>query len=267
MTFYQIENSALNNLISLHYKLQHGCFFSDLYYDERALFAYNDIMDCFIWNHVFPYNLNSNLEEVIADSERFLNSRQKNACIYLDNATNTETNKQILQASGYELVDIEAWMMYVPGSTQEETKKEEYLRMKCVADEEELDKFLEICTECFDNTYSMAIKREFNRYQVDKEVEHYLFYDENAYIVGIASIYSNKDSYFIHNVGVSQKHRKQGYGTSITNLLLYEITNKNNSNVKIVLQCDGETYKETMYKKIGFQNIYRRFGYLKNENR
>ncbi len=53
-----MNRENLDKIVKMHYKLQYGCFFNQVLVHGGILYAWNDVMDCFIWNHVFPLRLN-----------------------------------------------------------------------------------------------------------------------------------------------------------------------------------------------------------------
>lgn len=255
-----MKDKELQRIIEYHYRLQYGCFFSELIGFEGSLYASNDLMDCFIWNHVFPFGEGYILNEVIKVSEKYFSTRKRKSCVYLDESNNTTQNKLLLETSGYRCVDNEAWLMYPTRKNIEERAFE--LDLAEVSKNSDLDAFCSICTECFGEQYSVAIEREYNRFQVHKKVSHFVF-SKNKVIVGIGSLYSCDEYVFIHNIGVKEQYRKNGFANAIMHYLISKAFSVSSETVKLVLQCDGGGFIEDMYLKLGFENIYRRWGYLK----
>lgn len=253
-------NKKLSDIIKHHYYLQYGCFFSELVDTQSALYSFNDVMECFIWNHVFPYEDNCNLKRLIVDSERYFLTRDRKPCVYLDEYNNKQKNIEVLSQAGYKCVDNEAWLIY-PNNKERavnavalnpiEIKKLSYLNDFCA-----------ICSECFGEQYSIAIEREYNRFQVHKKVSHFVFAKDNV-VVGIGSLYSYGEYVFIHNVGVKEQYRRKGFANDLMQHLINEAFRIGSGNAKVILQCDGGGFIEEMYLKLGFENLYRRWGYLK----
>lgn len=250
----------LKRIIENHYRLQYGCFFSDIIDVKGTLYTFNDVMECFIWNHVFTFDNSDNLYDVLCNASKYFSTRNRKTCVYLDEYNNTDQNKGILSAEGFKCVDNEAWLMF-PAA-----KKKEKMKTTLVAVEvnniSDLNEFSSVCTECFGKQYSVAIEREHNRFQVHKKVSHFVFTKDNE-VVGIGSLYSYGEYVFIHNVGVKEQYRRKGFANDLMQHLINEAFQIGSDNAKLILQCDGGGFIEEMYLKLGFENLYRRWGYLK----
>ena len=92
-----------------------------------------------------------------------------------------------------------------------------------------------------------------------KKVEHFVFYDKKK-LVGVISLFYDKECAHIHNVGVSPRHQGKGYGKVIVAKTFEYVKNKLGLE-DIYLQCDGFTL-ENFYKKISAETFYRRYGYV-----
>ena len=102
----------LKHIVENHYRLQYGCFFSDIIDANGTLYAFNDVMECFIWNHVFPFDKNANIQDMLCDAKKYFSSRNRKTCVYFDDYNNTKRNKDILLIEGYKCVDNEAWLRF-----------------------------------------------------------------------------------------------------------------------------------------------------------
>lgn len=255
-----MKDEELCNILKYHYRTQYGCFFSELIETENALYTFNDMMECFIWNHVFPYDSECGLDNIIELAEKFYKTRGRKTCIYLDEYETFPRNKKLLDILGYKCVDNEAWMKFSPSKKM--NNNDLILRISRVNKLEDLNGFCNICTECFGKQYSGAIKREYNRFQVHKSVSHFLFSIDDVNL-GIGSLYHFGEYFFIHNVGIKEQYRKKGYASQLVQLLINEVGINQYPDIKLILQCDGGGFIENMYLKLGFENIYRRWGYLK----
>lgn len=249
------------NDLELHYFLQSGCFFETVIHTSNEIFAYNDVMNCFIWNHVFPYGDIEDAEEFIIRAERFLQTRKRKPCIYLDETDYSQKVLSLLSSRGYTLLDEEAWMRYTDRLQLSSNDNYAELKMIRVADENMLDVFMSICSECFDPEYSQAINREYLRFQPHKDYEHYVFFYKSA-PVSIGSFYYLDNRFIIHNVGVKEVFRKSGIGKETVKNLINNIYSFNDK-ADIILQCDGGGFAERMYSEVGFVPFYRRWGYVK----
>lgn len=248
----------LNSIISKHYQLQYGCFFSNIQVCGGILYAHNDIMRCPIWNHCcfIPDSNDFNLERLIQETERYLITRNRVSSIYIDDIMKTEQANAYLINRGYKCVDDEAWLKFSGECNGIDVQSP--LRAQKV-NNETLNDFLEVCTSCFDEEYSKTINREFHQYQPHKSFSHFVFYFDDV-CVASASIYFQGNFFFVHNVGVAKKFRRNGNAYKVMTCILSEVYNMCDSPV-VVLQCDGGGYIEEFYKKIGFTLIHRRWGY------
>lgn len=253
-------NQDLSNIIRHHYHLQYGCFFSELVDTHSALYSFNDVMECFIWNHVFPYKNDCDLKHLIVDSERYFLTRARKPCVYLDEYNNKQENVEVLSQAGYKCVDNEAWLIYPYNKAMDVSAVT--LNPVEINQLGLLNEFCVICSECFGEQYSIAIEREYSRFQVHKKVSHFVFTKDNV-VVGIGSLYSYGEYVFIHNVGVKEQYRRKGYARDLMQHLINEAFRIGSDNTKLILQCDGGGFIEEMYLKLGFENLYRRWGYLK----
>ena len=201
-------NQDLSNIIRHHYHLQYGCFFSELVDTHSALYSFNDVMECFIWNHVFPYKNGCDLKHLIVDSERYFLTRARKPCVYLDEYNNKQENVEVLSQAGYKCVDNEAWLIYPYNKAMDVSA--------VTLDPVEinqlglLNEFCVICSECF-----------------------------------------------------GEQYRRKGYARDLMQHLINEAFRTGSDNTKLILQCDGGGFIEEMYLKLGFENLYRRWGYLK----
>ena len=255
-----MNEELLSDIIKHHYRLQYGCFFSELVESQGVLYSFNDVMECFIWNHVFPYRDDVNLKDLINNSEHYCRTRNRKPCVYLDEYNNCQKNIFILNNAGYKCVDNEAWLI-LPIDKKREERETTLIPIK-VSRDNELKDFCSVCSECFGEQYSIAIEREYNRFQVHKKVSHYVFTKDNV-AAGIGSLYSCGEYVFIHNVGVKEQYRRKGFANDLMQHLINEAFQIGSDNATLVLQCDGGGFIEEMYLKLGFENLYRRWGYLK----
>ncbi len=217
-------------------------------------------MECFIWNHVFPYGEKTDFKKTITDAECYFLTRNRKPCFYLDTYNNDENNISILNNAGYKCVDNEAWLIFPIDKKRE--KRETALIPIEVSRDHELTDFCSVCSECFGEQYSIAIEREYSRFQVHKKVSHFVFAKDNV-VVGIGSLYSYGEYVFIHNVGVKEQYRRKGFANDLMQHLINEAFRIGSDNAKLILQCDGGGFIEEMYLKLGFESLYRRWGYLK----
>jgi len=243
--------------VKKHYLLQHGCFFSTFYNCETSLFTYSDLIHCFIWNHSVPVSVSRDQrEQYLNDVVQFYNSRNRQACVYLDAETTDSEFLTLLNNKGFQCIDNEAWMLWSKENRQECLNR---LTMY-VVDDSLIEGFLNVCSSCFEPDYSDAIKRDYTRKYPNKSFIHFVFYLD-SHLVGIGSCYYDKHIAIIHNIGVVDSYRRKGFGTEIVHAIVQHIEEKI-CLPDILLQCDGGGYIEDMYKKIGFKNVYRRFGYV-----
>lgn len=245
-----------------HYKMQHGCFFSTFYVEnyqeDRVMYSYSDIIPCFIWNHAHVECMNlKKFKGVCEDVINFYKSRNRKSCIYVDESASVAMLKHLL-ASGFERVDNEAWMLFEKNlGFLDETD----LNMIKVETDSHLRSFMQVCSECFEPEYSQAISHEHKMQYVSKSKIHFLFFVDDS-LVGIGSVYYDNDIAIIHNIGVPKSYRRRGYGKALVKKMVAYIQNELHIN-PILLQCDGGGFVEEMYNKIGFTNVYRRFGYVR----
>lgn len=244
-----------------HYLLQHGCFFSSFYSCDSSLYTYSDLIDCFIWNHSIPISLSKmERERYLNNVIQFYSTRNRKACVYLDSDTSDSGFIALLNANGFKCVDNEAWMLW---ENRKETNDMKKLTMH-IAQGDQMKDFLSVCSSCFEADYANAIYRDCKRFYCNKTYIHFSFY-LGKQVVGIGSIYYDKDIAIIHNIGVLSSFRRQGYGSEIVGAVVQYI--KSNICVsEILLQCDGGGYIESMYTNIGFKNIYRRLGYVRESD-
>ena len=245
--------------VDLHYFLQTGCFFENVIHTSNEIFAYNDIMSCFIWNHAFPYRDIEDVEGFVIRAEHFLNTRRRKSCVYLDKTNRSKKVLPVLLDRGYTLLDEEAWMRY-SNRLQLCTSNAE-LQMVQVTDQNLLEVFMSICSKCFDPEYSQAINREYLRFQPHKSFVHYVYFHKSV-PVSIGSFYYLDDRFIIHNVGVKEEYRKSGLGKDTVINLVNKIHSFSND-ANIILQCDGGGFAERMYSEVGFIPFYRRWGYVR----
>ncbi len=250
------------NEVKLHYYLQHGCFFENIINYSGCIYTFNDVMECFIWNHCFPYKKISNINLLIESIYQFYKTRGRNPCVYLDESTRTDEIVSCLLANNYKLSDEEVWMKYTLAVNEHMKDKMNLIETRVRNDETLLD-FLTVCSECFGEQYSTVIKREFKRYQVHKKFEHFIFYYDGQ-AVSTTSVYSIENNFIIHNVGVVSNYRMQGFAKQTVqktiNIIYSECEYPN-----IILQCDGGGFIEKFYLNMGFETFYKRWGYVKYE--
>ena len=251
-----------NLIIAKHYQMQYGCFFSNIQVRNGVLFAYNDVMHCAIWNHCcfIPDTSLFDLDYLTGEADKFLTTRNRLSCIYIDDDKRSDFNETILGEKGYKCFDNEAWLKFDNTKSNLILDIIPTLDMKKVDNERDLSDFVNVCSSCFDEEYGQAIKREFYRYQPHKSFYHCAFYHEGT-CVASASVYYIGSVFFIHNVGVIKEYRQCGKAREVmkrTLSTIYEIC----ASPIVVLQCDGGGFIEDFYKKIGFALIHRRWGYI-----
>lgn len=253
--------NTLKRIIAKHYQLQYGCFFSNIQIKDNIIYTYNDVMHCTIWNHCcFAPDANDlKIDVLLYEAKEYLSTRGRTPCVYLDYDIMTEQMDLDLKKYGYKCVDNEAWMIYKRRYDKSPENVNYTMNMELVHNEETLDEFVKICSECFDCEYGLTVRREFHQYQPHKQFAHYIF-SLNEIAVASVSVYYQNDFYFIHNVGVLGKYRRCGKAKEVMRMILGKIFEMNDTPT-IVLQCDGGGYIENFYKNIGFELIHRRWGY------
>jgi GNAT superfamily N-acetyltransferase len=171
--------------------------------------------------------------------------------------------KSQLIARGFRDVDREVWLkdeQRVIGNTKSAPHGFE---ISMVRTENELEHFLEICTDCFGKEYSDAISIEFSRHQPHKRFSHFIGY-RSGHAVAIGSFYSDGTVTVFHNIGVRNEFRNKGFGKAIVNSLCNE-HNRMLGYIPLFLQCDGKGFHEKFYNDLGFETFYIRHGYTLDE--
>ena len=168
-------------------------------------------MRCAIWNHCcfMPDTSLINLDCLISEANKFLTTRNRLSCIYIDDDKKTDLYDTFLAEKGYRCVDNEAWLRFDTTNINYMLDIIPTMEMKKVVNEKILSDFVNVCSLCFDEEYGRAIKREFNQYQPHKSFYHCAFYLEGNCIAS-ASVYYNGDIFFIHNVDVLKEYRQCG---------------------------------------------------------
>lgn len=251
-------NFEIKKIVDLHYQLQYGCFFRDVDWRGDKIFGYSDIIESFIWNHIYCYSDNIDADELSHEAVNWFFQKNRQPCIYIDDWHKPALDK-LLNGLMFICKDNEAWMRYDLFDSLVVDDACHY-DIGIVRSNEDLSGFCAVCTECFDSRHSDCIIREFQQGHPHKTVEHY-FVRIDGRIVSIASIYSSGNFFFIHNVGTTANYRKRGIAGSLINYLLKQIKYASND-ACVVLQCDGGGYVEEWYKRLGFIVIHRRWGYV-----
>lgn len=252
-----MSSSDIKKIIEMHYRLQYGCFFQNVYKHNDKIFTYNDLMDSFIWNHIYCESSEPDFEELLNEAKAYFLSRNRKPCLYLD-----DQHKLLLDGKfnniEFQCLDNEAWMYY--NFNRKPTADDKFYDIEKVIAYDTLMDFCAICSECFDSQHSDAIIREYHQYQPHKKIEHFVL-KLDGWIVSIASIYSSGNYFYIHNVATTERYRKRGIAGNLMRYLLKHIYSISDS-ACVVLQCDGGGSTEEFYKNLGFKNIHRRWGYV-----
>lgn len=257
--------ATIKEIVKDFYNLENDIFFNQLHDTGEAFFTFNENIEYQIWNHAFPYNIKLNDNEDLAfsnfvkDTIAFYLSRNRKPVIYLDDKYFATKLHQILHENKFEIFDNEAWMQF---------KKLNYnnipsniiLDMKIVDSIEKFDNFSKVVNQCFSEKYSEELKRDFNKNFGFKKIEHFTFWDKKK-LIGSASVYYDKKTTHIHNIGVLPQYRGNGFGKAIVKHLIEYILNE--LKLPIYLQAEGVSV-ESFYKKLGAETFYRRYGYILN---
>lgn len=247
------------------YNLENDIFFNQLHDTGEAFYTYNENIEYEIWNHAFPYDIKVKDNEDLAfstfvrDTISFYLSKNRKPVVYLDDKYFAGKLHNILHENKFEMFDNEAWMQfkklnydYIPNNIT--------LDMKIVDTIEKFEDFSKVVNTCFSKTYSAELKKDFNKNFGFKKIEHYTFWDNNT-LIGVSSIYYDKKTAHIHNVGVLPLFRGHGFGKAIIKYLIEHILN--NLKLPVYLQAEGVSV-ESFYKKLGAETFYRRYGYILN---
>lgn len=252
------------DIVKDFYNLENDIFFNQLHDTGEAYFTFNENIEYEIWNHAFPYNIKTGNDEDLAfsnfvkDTISFYLSKNRKPVIYLDDKYFATKLHKILHENNFEMFDNEAWMKFE--KLNYSNIPDVSLSMKLVDSLEKFNTFSKVVNKCFSKKYSEELKRDFEKNFGFKKIEHYIFYDKKK-LVGVASIYYDKKTAHIHNVGVLPNYRGNGFGKVIVKNIVEYI--KNELNLPIILQCEGVSV-ELFYKKLGAETFYRRYGYLLN---
>ena len=256
----------INKFLLKFYHLENDIFFNQLFDTGEALITFNDTVTSPIWNHAFPYNLEKRkgedrllpYKEFIRNTVSFFVSKGRNPTIYLDEKYFSSPLLNLLFENKFERFDNEAWMRLKKIKKRAIHRKD--LKMAKVDDESKLPDFKRVLNECFSSEYAIELSRDFGKEFGFKRIEHFCFYDEMNQLVGIGSVYYDKNTAHLHSVGVLPEKQRQGYGTVIVKEM-YEYITKKLKIKDIVLQSDGMTV-ELFYKQLGAETFYRRYGYM-----
>lgn len=247
----------LKKIIEMHYRLQYGCFFHNVYKQNNKVFTYNDLMESFIWNHIYCDNNEFDLEELLNETKTYFLTRDRKPCLYIDDSYKLLFDGE-LNNQQFHCLDNEAWMHY--DFNKKQTADDKCYDIGKVLSYEALIDFCVVCSECFDSQHSDAIIREYRQYQPHKRVEHFVLKLDDQ-TVSIASIYSSGNYFYIHNVATTERYRKRGLAGNLMRYLLRYINSISDSPC-VILQCDGGGDTEEFYRNLGFTNIHRRWGYV-----
>lgn len=251
----------INKIIEMHYRLQYGCFFSNVYRHHDTIYSYNDLMDSFIWNHIYCINGETDLEKFSNEAQKYFIPRDRKPCIYIDDKYRNALDSG-LNRLAFKCLDNEAWMLY-DFHTNPIADNVPLYSIEKIKSADALMDFCAICSECFDPQHSDAIIREYHKYQPHKKIEHFALHIDGK-IVSIASIYSSDGFYYIHNVATTECYRKRGLAGNLMRYLLKHIS-AISDNACVILQCDGGGSTEEFYRKLGFKTIHRRWGYVNEQ--
>ena len=258
----------LNKFIMKYYHLENDIFFNQLFDTGESIFTFNDKVTSSIWNHAFPYDIDGKNEEqtilkyktFIQDAVSFFLSKGRQPAIYLDEKYFSSKMLELLYENKFERFDNEAWMRL--RKIRKKAIKTHELKMVHIDDLSKSSDFFNVVSICFSPQYSEEFKNDFDKVFGFKKIEHYSFYNSDGMGMGAASVYYDKETAHIHNIGVLPEYRRHGYGTIIVKQMFDYI--KHELKIKdIVLQCDGVTV-ESFYKNLGAEMFYRRYGYILN---
>ena len=257
--------ATIKEIVKDFYNLENDIFFNQLHDTGEAYFTFNENIDYEIWNHAFPYDIKLGNNEKLAfsnfvkDTIAFYVSKNRKPVIYLDDQYFAGPLHKILHENKFEMFDNEVWMQFEK-LNYDYIPKNINLEMKIVDSLDKFENFSKVVDTCFNKQYSKELKKDFNKNFGFKKIEHYTFGD-NKSLVGCASVYYDKKTAHIHNVGVFPLFRGHGYGKSIVKNLIEYILNE--LKLPVYLQAEGVSV-ESFYKKLGAEAFYRRYGYILN---
>lgn len=241
----------------IHYHLQLGCYFSQVYATQEAEFTYCDLVDDFIWNHAYLTAPARRGSELLSEVTKFYISRERRPCVYVQSIPREAPLIAALNDHGFKQLDSEAWMVHEGPWISDRANTA--LSVRQVGSEADIIEFRDILAQCFPADYGTAVLREYRQYQAHKSVCHLLGTFHSA-PVAIGSLYQSGEYAIIHNMATAPDFRNQGIATAIMCALV-----KRAADVGITmlfLQCLGHSAVEEFYSRLGFRTRVRRLGFV-----
>ncbi len=253
-------------ITAAHYHLQNGCYFSNLYRTDAALFTYCSRLADFIWNHIAFVHLAPNqVDEFLLRAARFFNTHKRKPCFYIGPLSSpSPVFLERLLEMGYTNPDTEAWMLYTKDRVVQAQANLE-LDISCFSpptDRKTIGNFAYVVEQIWPG-YGKPIRYENYHFMPHKDIFHYTAKWEDK-IVGIGSLYSSGKFAVLHNIATVPHYSKQGIGSTIVARIVSDALK--NQHRYIFLQCEQGGDIEQFYATRGFETFLVRAGMVLQGN-